>query len=102
MDEMAVAFQEKTWRDKIVITEKAVKRYEKDVKTRHEVPAGQKDHEDEFNPAVKEMVDAARKQEIVIESLPDPPQDDLEKRISKINKFKKRVKSYYSYNLLFL
>ena len=32
-------YQEKTWRNKIVITEKAVKRYEKDVKTRHEVPA---------------------------------------------------------------
>ena len=84
-------YQEKIWRDKIVITEKAVKRYGKDVKTHHEVPAGQKDNEDEFNQAVKEMFDAARKQEIVIESLPDPPQDDLQKRLSKLKKFNKRL-----------
>ena len=37
------------------------------------------------------MVDAARKQELVIESLPDPPQDDLDKRLSKLKKFNKRL-----------
>ena len=41
--------------------------------------------------AVEEMFDSARKQELVIESLPDPPQDDLEKRISKI---KSSIKGY--------
>ena len=84
-------YQEKTWRAKIVITEKAVKRYEKDDKTRYKVPLRQKDHEDEINPAVEEMFDAARKQELVIESLPNPPQDDLEKRLSKLKKFNRRL-----------
>merc|ERR1711888_288546 len=84
-------YQEKTWRAKIVIAEKAVKRYEKDDKTRYKVPLRQKDHEDEINPAVEEMFDAARKQELVIESLPDPPQDDLEKRLSKLKKFNRRL-----------
>ena len=80
-------YQEKTWREKIVITEKAVKRQKQKFKTNYEVTAKQEDHKD----AVKEMFDAARKQELVLESLPDPPQDDLEKRLSKLKKFNRRL-----------
>lgn len=80
-------YQEKTWRDKIVITEKAVKRQKQKFRTNYEVTAKQEDRKD----AVKEMFDAARKQELVIESLPDPPQDDLEKRLSKLKKFNRRL-----------
>ena len=72
--------QEKTWRDKVVITEKAVNSSRRGFKTRYEpwAPMRSEDHNVEFNPYVKGMFDAARNQELAIENLPDPPQlDDL-------------------------
>ena len=47
--------EDKKWRDKVIITEKAVARIRNERKA---------------------MVDAARAQELLIENLPDPPEDD--------------------------
>ena len=58
--------EDKKWRDKVIITEKAV------VKIRNERKA---------------MVDAARAQELLIENLPDPPEDDeIEETLRKLKK----------------
>ena len=58
--------EEKKWRDKVVITEKAV------VRIRNERKA---------------TINATRAQELLIENLPDPPKDDeVEETLRKLNR----------------
>ena len=64
-------YKEKTWKDKVIITEKAVVKSKlKEFKTRCKVPAS---YEDEVNADVKDMIEEARVDEGVVEKLPEPP-----------------------------
>ena len=39
-------------------------------------------------PSVREMFDAAKAQELLIENLPEPPQyDDIEEKLARLKKF---------------
>ena len=66
--------QEKIWRDKIVITEKAICRSKKELENKFQAPAKE---EDEMNPAVEEMIDAAQADEVPTEKLLEPPAEEM-------------------------
>ena len=89
-------FQEKTWKDKIIITEKAVVRSKlKGFKTRVKVPAS---YEDEVNTVVEDMKDEAQVYEVGAENhteLPAEKADDEERNLIKMKlpKRKRRRKS---------
>ena len=100
--------EEKCWRDKVIITEKAVDRREKELKALKEssrdenvAPPPNKSmvgaHEcseckdKNTVPSVKKVFDNVKAQERAIENLPDPPQvddlNDIERRLKKLKKF---------------
>ena len=100
--------EEKCCRDKVIITEKAVDRREKELKALKEssrdenvAPPPNKSmvgaHEcseckDKNRvPSVKKVFDNVKAQERAIENLPDPPQvddlNDIERRLKKLKKF---------------
>ena len=62
--------EEKHWRDKIIITEKAVVRRSMELEAAIESCPQKKEN---LAPSVKEMFDAVRSQEMAIENLPEPP-----------------------------
>ena len=69
-------YQEKNWKDKVIITEKAViKAKLKEIKTRCKAPAS---YEDEVNKVVEDTSDTARVDEGVVEKLPEPPAEDAD------------------------
>ena len=74
-----------SWRTKVTITEKAVATYIRKF-------LSEKDH-DRIVPAVREIFDSAKAQEITIENIPEPPQDDddIEKRLEELREFNKRL-----------
>ena len=84
-------FQEKTWKDKIIITEKAVVRSKlKGFKTRVKVPAS---YEDEVNTVVEDMKDEAQVYEVGAENhteLPAEKADDEERKLIKMKRPKRK------------
>ena len=86
------------WKEKFVITERAVKRHKKEVKSKrhskeNEVKVPSHSRRDEtLAPTVKEIFDAVQAQELVIENLPEPPHyDDIEEKLVRLKKFTKRL-----------
>ena len=82
---------EKSWRDKVIITEKAV------VRRANEIKALRKCSKCEDNntvPNVKELFDNVKAQGDAIENLPEPPQvedvDEIERRLENLKKFNKK------------
>ena len=69
--------EEKNWRGKVIITEKTV------IRNKKETEAAKHANKDEILASpVREIFDAARAQELVLENLPEPPQDDdLEQKL---------------------
>ena len=84
-------FQEKTWKDKIIITEKAVIRSKLNgFKTRVKVPAS---YEDEVNTVMEDMKDESQLDEEGAEKHHEPPAEeayDEERKFVIIKKSKKR------------
>ena len=83
--------QEKIWRDKIVITEKAVNKSRREFETR--LKARTKE-EVEVNPVIEEVSDAARAYEAAAENLPEPPDhdiDEIEVRLLELKKFNDKM-----------
>ena len=79
--------EEKYWREKVIITEKAVVRNENELKA-----ANHSIEDESLAPSVKEIFDAVKAQELMIENLPEPPQyDDIEEKLAKLKKFTKRL-----------
>ena len=78
--------EEKYWREKVIITEKAVMRNGMETKaTKH----SRKD--ETLAPSVKEMFDAAKAQELLVENMPEPPQEDeIEEKLERLKKFNKK------------
>ena len=80
--------EEKSWRDKIIITEKAVIKREKEMKAAKEC-SRESEH---LAPSVKEVFDAARAQELIIENLPKPPDiDEIEEKLDRLKEFNKKL-----------
>ena len=77
--------QERIWRDKIAITEKAVNRCKREFETRLITPEKEVV---EINPVV-EVSDAARAYEMAAENLPEPPGHDVEEIEVKLLELKK-------------
>ena len=82
--------QEKIWRDKIVITEKAINRYKREFENKLKGPAKEVV---EINPVVEEMIDAAQ----AVAVAPEPPVEEMvkskksyEKRLDKEKNQRKR------------
>ena len=83
-------FQEKNWKDKIIITEKAViKSKIKEHRTRCKAPVS---YEYEVNKAVEDTSDTARVDEGVVEKLPEPPAEDADDEKAKKVKMKRPSK----------
>ena len=81
--------EEKHWKDKIIITEKAVVKRGKEIKAAKECCSKECEN---LAPSVREIFDAARAQEIVLENLPEPPQfEDIEIRLERLKEFNKRL-----------
>ena len=83
--------QERIWRDKVVITEKAVKRFKRKFGTRLKAPVKEVV---EINPVVEEVPDAARAYEAAAENLPEPPGldlDEIEVRLLELKKFNEKL-----------
>ena len=79
--------QEKSWKEKVSITEKAVVKAKiKELKTRCKVPAG---YEDEVNADVEDMIEEARVDEVAAEKLPEPPAEDADDEEAKKVKMKR-------------
>ena len=83
--------EEKHWKDKIIITEKAVVRRSKELGAAKE-SCSKKVEVESLAPSVQEIFEAARAQETIAENLPEPPQevDEIEKRLEKLKKFNKK------------
>ena len=73
------------WRTKVTITEKAVATYKRKF-------LSEKDH-DRIVPDVREIFDEAKAQEMTIENIPEPPQEDdeIEKKLEELREFNKRL-----------
>ena len=73
------------WKDKVIITEKAVARPEGEVE---ELNATKDSREDKtLAPSVKEMFDTIKAQEMVVENLPEPPkEDEIEEKLERLKK----------------
>ena len=94
--------EEKCWRDKVIITEKAVDRREKELKALKESSRDENVAPPPNKSMVgarecskcKELFDDVKAQERAIENLPDPPQVDgvneIEKRLEKLKRFNKK------------
>ena len=83
--------QERIWRDKIVITEKAVNRFKREFETRLKTPEKEVV---EINPVVDEVSDAARAYEAAAENLPEPPGldvDEIEVKLLELKKFNEKL-----------
>ena len=79
--------EEKFWKDKVIITEKAVVKKEKELK---DAKYSRKD--ETLAPAVKEMFDAVKAQELMIANLPEPPKtDEIESKLDRLKKFNKKL-----------
>ena len=74
--------EKENWKDKFVITERAVKRHKNEVKSKqhskeNEIKVPSHARRDEtLAPTVKEMFDVIKAQELMIENLPEPPKTD--------------------------
>ena len=81
--------EEKHWRDKIVITEKAVVRRTKELKAAKESPSSKVEN---LAPSVQEIFDAVKAQELILENLPEPPDvDEIEVKLERLKKFNKKL-----------
>ena len=82
---------EKSWRDKVIITEKAVVRRANEIKALRKCS---KCEDKNTVPNVKELFDNVKAQEDAIENLPEPPQvedvDEIERRLENLKKFNKK------------
>ena len=79
--------EERNWREKVIITEKAV------IRNKIEIKAANQSRKDEnLAPLVEEVVDAAKAQELVIENLSEPLQvGEIEEKLKSVKKFKKKL-----------
>ena len=81
--------EQKHWRDKVIITEKAINRFKKESKLQKEYCSRK---EENVAPSVKELFDAARAQEILIENLPVPLEvDEIEEKLERLKEFNKNL-----------
>ena len=85
---------EKYWRDKVIITEKAVVKREKKQEEVEELK-GTKECSgkcENLASPVKEMFDAVKAQELMIENLPEPLEvDEIEEKLESLKKFNQRL-----------
>ena len=81
--------EQKHWRDKVIITEKAINRFKKESKLQKEYCSRK---EENVAPSMKKLFDAARAQEILIENLPVPLEvDEIEEKLERLKKFNKNL-----------